>query len=131
VKTDISPSFNRYHWQEEGKKYLVASSMEEEKSDQKRSLSMFDSKEAGPLFGYSGHVDYTIGRKFAITDSGHMGLVPGAAQEGDVVIWIESEKLCLLLRRMDFQGQQNGDGKGQGDKAKTPEAEAAELGTTS
>jgi hypothetical protein len=60
-----------------------------------------------------------------------MGLVPVAAQEGDVVIWIESEKSCLLLRRMDFQDQQNGDGKGQGDNVRTPEAEAAELGTTS
>jgi hypothetical protein len=103
--------------------------MEEERSDQKRPLSMFDSKEAGPLFGYSGHVDYTIGRKFAITDSGHMGLEPGAAQEGDVVIRIESGKPRLLLRRMDFQDQQNGDGKGQGDKVKTPKAEAAELCT--
>jgi hypothetical protein len=130
VKTDISPSFNRYRWRRERKKDPAASAMEEEKNGQKRPLSMFDSEDAGPLFGYSGQVDYTIGRKFAITNSGHMGLVPGAAQEGDVVIWIESEKLCLLLRPMDFQDQQNGDGKGQGDKGKTPEGEAAELGTT-
>jgi hypothetical protein len=51
-----------------------------------RPLSIFDSKEAGPLFGYSEHVDYTIGRKFETTNSGQMGLVPGATQEGDVVI---------------------------------------------
>jgi Heterokaryon incompatibility protein (HET) len=127
VKTDISPSFNRYRWRDE-KDDPVASAMEEKGNEQKRQVSMFDSKEPGPLSGYSEYVDYTIGRKFAISDSGHIGLVPGATQEGDVVVWMKSEKLCLLLRRMDFQGQQNGDGKGQGDNGKTPEGKAEEPG---
>jgi hypothetical protein len=85
VKTDISPSFNRYRWRGEGKKDPVAFSDGGRQKGSERPLSMLDSMEANPLFGYSEHVDYTVIRKFAITDSGHMGLVPGVAQEGDVV----------------------------------------------
>ena len=64
-----------------------------------RHLSFFDDKDAGPLATHREYVDYTLGRKLAITDSGHMGLVPLGAREGDVVVQSSSEKLCLLLRR--------------------------------
>ncbi|KAN0122729.1 Heterokaryon incompatibility protein (HET) domain containing protein [Hyaloscypha variabilis] len=64
-----------------------------------RHLSFFDDKNTGPLAAYGEYIDYTLGRRLAITDSGHMGLVPWGAQEGDIVVHSSSEKLCLLLRR--------------------------------
>ncbi|KAK5996332.1 hypothetical protein PT974_03087 [Cladobotryum mycophilum] len=74
--------------------------MPEEIASSKRPLSMFDNKNSGPLSSLSRYVDYTIGRQFAVLgDSGLMGLVPEGSRERDTVVWIESEDLCLVLRR--------------------------------
>jgi hypothetical protein len=74
-------------------------------------ISMLDDKYAGPFAGYLDYVDYTIGRKLAITDSGHMGLVPAGVEEGDLVVFIERENLCFTLRREDYVEQAEGESK--------------------
>ncbi len=63
-----------------------------------RMLDMFGNREGGALGGFAALVDYTIGRKLAILDYGFLGLVPGEAQVGDLVLWVEDENLYLLLR---------------------------------
>jgi Heterokaryon incompatibility protein (HET) len=125
VRTEIAPSFAKYRWRasrtntgKETKDGIEVPLREEKEGkgeqatewerERNRVISMLDNY-AGPLTGYIDYVDYTIGRKFAITDSGHMGLVPAGAKEGDLVVFIEQENLFFTLRREDYVEQAEGE----------------------
>ena len=98
VRTIILPSFDNYRLRDDDTEDPKSgSTMKSMVKD--RHLSFFDDKDAGPLAAYGEYIDYTLGRRLAITDSGHMGLVPWGAREGDIIVHSSSEKLCLLLRR--------------------------------
>ena len=50
-----------------------------------------------------------MGRRFAITESGDMGLVPGQSQVGDLLVRVKSGKRCLVLRPVAFSTRDGGD----------------------
>ncbi|KAM5347273.1 hypothetical protein ACJ41O_010278 [Fusarium nematophilum] len=130
VKTDVSPSFSKYQWLNEEARDLKpdaqqnsqdasqeqttetcteptgepSKTSEQTKQHGETDLFMFGGS-VSPLVGYADYVDYTLGRKFAITDSGQMGLVPEGSKEGDVIIWVDSERICLVLRQQSSTRQ--------------------------
>jgi len=119
VRTIILPSFDKYRLRDDDTEDPEAgSTMESMVKD--RHLSFFDDKDAGPLAAYGEYIDYTLGRRLAITDSGHMGLVPWGAREGDIVVHSSSEKLCLLLRKSK-PGELCGEGVTGRQKTSRPE----------
>jgi hypothetical protein len=64
----------------------------------KQFTSLFDESEKH-FPEYLGRLmDYCIGRQFAITDSGRMGLVPKETKEGGVVVLLGNERWCFVLR---------------------------------
>ena len=95
VRSEAVPSFSQYRERR-------SSSVE-----QKKRISMLDDENADPLAEYARYVDYTIGRMFAIIDSGFMGLVPSGAKEGDLVVQIQNDSriMHLALREEDFPEQ--------------------------
>ncbi|KAF6824253.1 hypothetical protein CPLU01_10938 [Colletotrichum plurivorum] len=94
VRADVLPSFNRYRWQDvEG----VTASFRKEHAQLSRTRMLHMHRNAF-LNSYQAHVDYALGRRLAVTGSGFMGLVPPGSQAGDVVVWVERERLCLVLR---------------------------------
>lgn len=59
--------------------------------------TMFDEDQQQPTYYYSS-VDYSIGRKFAVTASGLMGLVHMLTKVGDLVTLLGRERSCFVLR---------------------------------
>lgn len=94
VREDIIPSFSQYR-----------SNIRKKGEDKPKEIPSFLLHEgsAGVLNSFSRFVDYTIGRSFAITDSGLMGLVPVGSKEGDLIVRVErySRVVCLVLREED------------------------------
>jgi len=74
---------------------------------QKQFTSLFEESEKyfPPLYGSM--VDYSIGRKFAITESGWMGLVPKKTKKGDVVTLLGRERWCFVLRPDGGKGEKD------------------------
>ncbi|KAF6829731.1 hypothetical protein CMUS01_08047 [Colletotrichum musicola] len=94
VRADVLPSFNRYRWQDvEG----VTASFRREHAQLSRTRMLHMHRNAF-LNSYQAHVDYALGRRLAVTGSGFMGLVPPGSRAGDLVVWVEGERLCLVLR---------------------------------
>ncbi|KIM95565.1 hypothetical protein OIDMADRAFT_33660 [Oidiodendron maius Zn] len=109
VRSDILPSYATYRHRVPGtgKSLVGLSHASQSQADQPtrekqkgpwQTPDMFANPEAGVLAGFTKYVDYTIGRKLAVTDSGFLGLVPDSAEIGDVLLWLEHENMFLLLR---------------------------------
>ena len=116
VRVDIMPSYATYRATEEEKSRYSGSKSKETKTedkpgngDQQATKPVPKSKQTGiSIFGdtdsnitaiYGPFVDYTLGRKFAVTECGHFALVPDASREGDVIVWVKEWSLCLTLRK--------------------------------
>ncbi|KAF6806158.1 hypothetical protein CSOJ01_09014 [Colletotrichum sojae] len=94
VRADVLPSFNRYRWQDvEG----VTASFRKEHAQLSQTRMLHMHRNAF-LNSYQAHVDYALERRLAVTETGFMGLVPPGSKAGDVVVWVERERLCLVLR---------------------------------
>lgn len=95
AQSGVIPSFSRYR--ERGNSDI----------NKKKRISMLDSKGFSPLTGFAQYVDYAIGRKLAILDSGLMALVPSGSKEGDVIVQIQEggRVMWLTLREEGFPAQ--------------------------
>ncbi|EXF76998.1 hypothetical protein CFIO01_08700 [Colletotrichum fioriniae PJ7] len=87
MKTDVLPSFEHYRWQE---KNLTL--------PPEGPLRMFDKRVTSVLAAYDQYVDYTLGRKFVVLETAHMGLAPAGVEVDDLIIWVEEHAVFLALR---------------------------------
>jgi hypothetical protein len=84
------------------------------------SISIFGDADSNITAVYRPFVDYTLGRKFAVTECGHFALVPDASREGDVIVWVKEWDLYLTLRKSSVAEEWNEDEdeeKGDGEEA--------------
>jgi hypothetical protein len=73
-------------------------------------------------------VDYSIGRKFAITESGWMGLVPKKTEKGDVVTLLGRERWCFVLRPDGGKGEKDRETERDEESEKRPEEDDEDSG---
>ncbi|KXH29967.1 hypothetical protein CNYM01_13181 [Colletotrichum nymphaeae SA-01] len=87
MRTDVLPSFEHYRWQE---KTLTL--------PPESPLRMFDKRGTSVLAAYDQYVDYTLGRKFFVLETGQIGLAPAGVEVGDLIIWVKEHAVFLALR---------------------------------
>ena len=138
VRSDILPSYATYRHRvpstgeslvglSRASKPQAGQATREKQKGPWQTPDMFADPEAGVLAGFTKYVDYTIGRKLAVTDSGFLGLVPDLAEIGDVLLWLEHENMFLLLRVSEHNtGGVNPQGSSECSEANTEGNDTAE-----
>jgi len=108
VRSEVLPSFASYRSNVQDEPWMRTRPAAAENGQEdpetaeveriKRAVDMFSNPEGGALAGFAGFVDYSLGRRLAITDEGFLALVPDRAKTGDVLLWLEEENIFLVLR---------------------------------